>query len=126
MAHLVALQTTEAVNPSSNPASPTVDKNSNEDRQGHCVYFKISCAFVIRQIVYSSVPVLIRQVSTLFRVVNSVKVSIFLTDCGFENILFNFDGLNGWNQKIVDFFLFRLKGRLRPVPAKRLITARRD
>ena len=84
MAHLVALQTTEAVNPSSNPASPTVDKNSNEDRQGHCVYFKISCAFVIRQIVYSSVPVLIRQVSTLFRVVNSVKVSIFLTDCALK------------------------------------------
>ena len=37
---LVALQTTEAVVPGSNPASLTVE--NSEDRQSHCVYCKIS------------------------------------------------------------------------------------
>ena len=36
----VALQTTEAVVPGSNPASLTVE--NSEDRQSHCVYCKIS------------------------------------------------------------------------------------
>ena len=38
----VALQTTEAVVPGSNPASLTVE--NFEDRQSHCVYCKISGA----------------------------------------------------------------------------------
>ena len=37
---LVALQTTEAVVPGSNPASLTLE--NSEDRQSHCVYCKIS------------------------------------------------------------------------------------
>ena len=37
---MVALQTTEAVVPGSNPASLTVE--NSEDRQSHCVYCKIS------------------------------------------------------------------------------------
>ena len=37
---LVALQTTEAVVPGSNPSSLTVE--NSEDRQSHCVYCKIS------------------------------------------------------------------------------------
>ena len=37
---MVALQTTEAVVPGSNPSSLTVE--NSEDRQSHCVYCKIS------------------------------------------------------------------------------------